>query len=493
MTWDEGVQARYGEMVLAYFRSGFNDLRSIEYLNLRFYGPTYELLLARVVEAFPEHWIDARHLTIALTGLVLLCAVIVFSSRLDNGIWLCVFSAIALLSMPRFIGHLFNNSKDIPFAAGFCVVLTLSSSWLLPAKRDGLHAAILAVVVGFVAGIRPGGLPLMLLFVFLALVARMIWIEGPGGRSLGRLAAHMLLIVLLAWATMIIAWPWAHLAPLSNPLQAITQATSFHQAYPVLYDGNIVSSDRLPADYLFRYLLITTPPVLLVFSIAGVLLLFYRLFEHRNSAPLLSHGYLLLWISMPLLMFWSLRPNTYDGIRHILFLLPAIAICAALSATALLILFRPGRVRWFFGMFILLLFLMPVRDMVRLHPYQSSYFNILVGGLSGAQGRYETDYWVSSYRQAMLWINQQARSRGSEHLNVLVAANHWSLSAASTYASRRVKLIPLFERVEEKTLPPSIDYYLSTYRYQLDRNFPDAPVVYEIARDGARFAVVKGR
>jgi len=40
-----------------------------------------------------------------------------------------------------------------------------------------------------------------------------------------------------------------------------------------------------------------------------------------------------------------------------------------------------------------------VETMVRLHPYQSIYFNRLVGGLAGAAGRYDTDYWALSYRE----------------------------------------------------------------------------------------------
>ena len=40
-------------------------------------------------------------------------------ARLFGSPTVAVFSVLALLMMPRFIGHAFNNSKDIPFACGF--------------------------------------------------------------------------------------------------------------------------------------------------------------------------------------------------------------------------------------------------------------------------------------------------------------------------------------------------------------------------------------
>ncbi|MBN2489800.1 MAG: hypothetical protein JXQ29_03000 [Planctomycetes bacterium] len=36
-----------------------------------------------------------------------------------------------------------------------------------------------------------------------------------------------------------------------------------------------------------------------------------------------------------------------------------------------------------------------------LHPLQYVYFNRLVGGLAGAAGRYDSDYWCASFREAV--------------------------------------------------------------------------------------------
>ena len=52
--------------------------------------------------------------------------------------------------------------------------------------------------------------------------------------------------------------------------------------------------------------------------------------------------------------------------------------------------------------------LSPARDLIVLHPYQATYFNGLVGGVAGAQGRYETDNRVASYSEALSWVDQRA-------------------------------------------------------------------------------------
>jgi hypothetical protein len=46
------------------------------------------------------------------------------------------------------------------------------------------------------------------------------------------------------------------------------------------------------------------------------------------------------------------------------------------------------------------------RSMVVLHPYQYIYFNELIGGLRGAYGLYETDYWHAANREALEWLEQ---------------------------------------------------------------------------------------
>ena len=43
-----------------------------------------------------------------------------------------------------------------------------------------------------------------------------------------------------------------------------------------------------------------------------------------------------------------------------------------------------------------------------LHPYQYIYYNSFIGGPQGAFRRYETDYWMTSFREATAYVNSVA-------------------------------------------------------------------------------------
>ena len=50
-------------------------------------------------------------------------------------------------------------------------------------------------------------------------------------------------------------------------------------------------------------------------------------------------------------------------------------------------------------------------SMIRLHPYQYIYYNGLVGGIRGAQGRYELDYYCHTYAGAVRRLDSLLRDR----------------------------------------------------------------------------------
>jgi len=56
------------------------------------------------------------------------------------------------------------------------------------------------------------------------------------------------------------------------------------------------------------------------------------------------------------------------------------------------------------------------------HPYEPIYYNSLVGGLSGARYKYgfpeATDYWASSYRQGVAWLNANAPPDSALHVPI---------------------------------------------------------------------------
>jgi hypothetical protein len=494
VTWDEGVQARYGELVVAYFDSGLEDRRVDEFLNLRHYGPLFEAAAAFAYRNVPERRYEVRHLAIAATGLVALLATMACARALGLR-WLPALAGLALLGQPRFYGHLFNNSKDVPFAASFAVAMAILAALLVRPEPRWWKTAAAGLAIGVCGATRPGGLPLLVFFLLLAL-AGAAWLRAPtrrlGGSDLRRVGLQAATALVLAWGLLVAVWPSAHPHPFTHPLESIAKAAAFTDVYPVLFEGRSFASTELPSRYLPRFLSISTPPLLLVLAAVGLFGSLLAVRRGPRQPHALAQGLIALWVVVPLGAYVLLRPNVYDGLRHFLFVLPGLALLAALGARFLVGAAPRGPARALTAAALVAGLAWPIRSMAELHPYQSSYFNLFVGGLAGAEGRYETDYWASSYKEGMEWIRERAAERNDRPLRVLVAATRHSRDAAASYAGSAVELSFTFRGEIPGRLPDSYDYYLATTRWGKDQNFPQAPIVHSIGRQGAVFSVIRG-
>jgi hypothetical protein len=508
ITWDEPVQSHYGEGVLRYFASGLADRSVDDFLHMRFYGPLFELLAAVAYAGFPDAKYEIRHLLIGICGLAAVLGVIRIASLLRGG-FVPLLAPLALVAMPRFYGDAFNNSKDAPFACAFVWAVYAMCRFAWPPEREGAPSlpsrrALVACggALGAALATRPGGLPL-LLGIFAAVTTAGHALRGESARGrLGPLALRSAGVLAVAWLAMVLFWPWAHQDPIGNPVRAVLAAFSYPDTFPVLFRGEVTQSDELPRIYLTWYLWIATPPPLLLLSVLGLAQGARQALRHPRSRPSLVFLAVVLWLLAPLVAASVSRPNVYDGLRHVLFVLPALALLAALGAQALADAFAaawptrsalPQRaVLTASAAGLALVIGSSLVHHVRLHPYQTTYFNGFVGGVAGAEGRYETDYWLASYREAIEWVNARSQSEGRE-IRVLVAADVYSRDCAAAFLAPGVRMAHTELRGLAGGLPEEFDYYVATTRYGLDRNFPDAPVAHRIGRDGATFTLIRGK
>ena len=54
--------------------------------------------------------------------------------------------------------------------------------------------------------------------------------------------------------------------------------------------------------------------------------------------------------------------------------------------------------------------------MYRLFPYEYSYYNVIVGGLKGADGKYYIDVWRSAFREAFDTVEKLAGGQSEIHV-----------------------------------------------------------------------------
>ena len=486
VTWDEPVQARYGETVLAYFGAGFEGPVSLTAPNTRHYAPAFELLAALAYSGHPASKYEIRHLLLGLTALLGALAVVRLGSLLGSA-WVAVFASLVFVLLPGFFGDAFNNSKDVPFAVCFAWAALALIRFTGEPERWA-RALACGLALGAALAVRPGGLPMLLgLFTLAAVLSTL---AGVGWRALASRGAAAWL---LAWAVMVAPWPWAHPAPLRHPLEAIATALSFPSRFPVLFEGAVQMSDTLPRHYLVEYVAITTPPLVLALALAGLVAAIARQRREPLAADSRALAVVEIWLLAPLLLSLVVRPNVYDGMRHALFVLPALAVLAGFGAAALISRAPPGWPRRGAAVLLLAACALPLRDLVRLHPYQMTYFNAAVGGLAGANGRYETDYWLSSYKEAIEWVNQRAAERTGSPVRILVAIDGRAWDCAAHYLAPGIEMQAVAQVQPGGEIPAPFDYYVATSRYGADLGFSESPVVHRIGRDGATFSVIRAR
>ena len=496
--WDDHINAVYGKLVAKYFSSGFQDKSCNDLYDLRYYGPLFELLTS---VAFPSGGgypnFALRRFFIALTGLGTVLGVIQLARRLDIKL-VPTFAALSLVFIPRFYGHSYINSKDIPFACAFTWFQVILCCVLLSPQIPWRKVILGGIGYGLVMAIRPGSLPLMV--VLTLLVIGYLWLTGNSPflrwrkeNSVRLLMLKGLVLVATAWGLMIVFWPWAHENPFVNPILAMRQAVRFHNVYPVLFEGLTYNSNSLPWYYLAKTLVITTPIPILCLAVVGVFFAVKLQMQQPRTSSSVVLFLIESWVFAPIALAIVMRPNIYDGLRHFLFLLPGIALLAGYGAACLIRLVQRTSLRLLLAIGLVIVLSQSLVPIIRLHPYQYCYFNALTGGLRGAEGRYETDYWVTSYREAAEWVNAQARNQlpNDQQTFVLVAANSLSITSANYYLEKSMGVGKVFRGDLRGPMPKPYHYYLATTRYGLDKNFDKAPIVKTIGRDGAVFTVVK--
>jgi hypothetical protein len=392
---DEEVQHRYGELIYAYHASGFTDLSVFRYQNLYLYGGLFDLISVILGRILPVDVYVIRHVLCALIGIGGIVAAWA-TARLVAGPRAGFLAAVALTVCGPWFGTMFNHTKDIPFATA----MMGATYFLLRAVRDLprprlTHLLAFGLLLGGALGQRATGL-LMLFYTVVAIV-----IHAPRPLS-WRGSAHFLLhsLVLfvpafaLGYLIMIVGWPWAALH-LFNPVRAIFAFAHFQYPVRTLLSGETYLMAEVPRWYVPLYLAIKMPLAIL----AGAALALASIAALWQSATLRARdtAFVALLVVFPVACQVIGHGPGFSGMRHFSFVVPPLAVLAGIGFDWALSWLESRRralaIATFAGIGTWLLW--PASVMLRLHPYESLFFNSLVGGLQGAQHRYDTDYWVN--------------------------------------------------------------------------------------------------
>ncbi|MFZ1041295.1 MAG: hypothetical protein WCA79_20475 [Anaerolineales bacterium] len=484
-TWDEPLDYRYADALgYAYnpanWLSGHFDLNK-SYGPMPNYhknrGPAY-FLLARepvyLIEILRVHTDDAWHLVNFLTFLLGVYFLYKICERFMQ-FWAAFAISALFLFQPSLWGHAFINPTDSPFLVfltgsvylGFCMVDQLAESKGQPALKTFLQILLPAIFVGIATSIRVLG-PLAGIFVGIYFLTRQ-----PTRQTFLWMALYAAISILVMLAT----WPYLWEGPFGFIEAFQFMANNSIDSPLVLFAGQVYNVSALPRSYLPFYLLFTlTEPVWPLFAL-GLVTAYLKL---KNDFQKLTQALLILiWFMIPLGYTVLLNPANYDGMRHFLFILPPIFIFAGFAFDWL---FEKIHRTWINSLLVVALLTPGIYGIIQLHPYEYTYYNSFIGGTGGVFRRYETDYWLTCYKEAIEEFNQLETQR-------VTLVIHEVPGAAVPYVASNVKI--LVEGPQSSRIRPG-DFVLINTRTNEDmHDFHGAPILLTVGRAGATFCVIK--
>ena len=480
LSWDEPLFYDYAEALkYAYtpanwFSGNFEVERSFgssgsDHANR---GPAYLLIATPFVSLVERLGLDsasAWHLVNFLTfqlGVYLLY-------RLASK-WMGKESALAAAALfafqPLLWGHAFINPKDIPFLTFFLGAVLFGFELVDKYKNNPqlpiFHLLSASFFLGIATSIRILGPLAAILVIFYAFVQKI------------KITDLLKVIWLYASISLLIAfvsWPYLWL----NPLQKFFEVFIFMSDNPtqlnVLFAGENYQAGDMPQRYFPMLLAYTLSEPAYVLIASGIFFGFWK----SDGRQRLTLGILLLWFGIVVGYIYLKRPAMYDGYRHFLFILPPIFIFAGFAFEKI---FARVRSSWQKIAIVLAALMFGILPIVQLHPYQYAYYNQFTGGVGGAFRNYETEYWLTCYREAVLGLNPLAEP-GTQ---LFVRREAY---IAAYYAETGITIRDF--RTEQNEMR-SGDYYLVNTRSNEDLRFlDDQPAVIEVARNGAIFCLIK--
>jgi hypothetical protein len=494
VTWDEDAHNWYGNFVLDYYLSLFTDRTALHWRDLYNYGAIFDTVAAAVNRVSPIGVYETRHLLNALIGIlgVVGCGKL---GRVLGGARTGLIAALLLLLTPNYYGQMFNNPKDIPFAVGviWATYYTVSIVPLLP--RPSIPMLVkLGVAVGMTMGVRIGGL-LLLCELGLLLALDSLWRMIAARRAALLIASAwaafwrvFLPVVLVAYPVMLLFWPWGQTDPIENPLRAL--AFFSHQTFPfqTLFAGRFVPASDLPWTYLPTYIAVALPELILVLLLCAPVVAAAVVWSKRyriGREQALSHFILGFGIVFPVGFAISIKAVLFDGMRHFIFVLPLIAVAAALVGGQALSRLARSRYRWPIYGALAIYGLAHVSVMVMLHPNQYIYYNAFVGGVEGAQRKFKLDYWANSYAEAVQGLERYlvtAYGLDFEDREFTVGVCGPPISADYYFPAN-------FRYTRQRT---RADFFIAFTKDNCDRALPGRSV-YRVERMGALLSVVLDR
>jgi hypothetical protein len=274
-------------------------------------------------------------------------------------------------------------------------------------------------------------------------------------------------------------WPNLWRNPLGGYLASVSVAADFPWVGNIIFAGVKYTHGEHPLFYLPAVFTLQFTETAVVLILAGILLAcIYLVRKAALRWDMLLAG---AWFAAPVAASIVLHSTVYNNFRQFLFVVPPLFLFAGLALQV--IWERLKRRVLIFSSLVALILLPGLYWDWQLHPYQYVYYNALAGGVAEASHYYDMDYWLTTYKEGIEYINQVAPPNSMVYVWI-------SKNTATQYL--RPDLI-LTADPDPKNFAGVQTFYavIPTHFVGSGAYFPKSKVIYEVWRAGALLAQVK--
>jgi hypothetical protein len=495
--WDEVAQLDIAQSNFNYiFKNDPDLLKDTD----RYYGTFFELPLWWLSHLFPRpERVYIRHLMIYGIFVIGVIVFYLIGKQLFKNTYWGLLGAVLLVASPRIFADAFYNSKDIPFMVAFIFAVWVSlnlidalhkpNNWRFIIILMIIHAVSCAILISTrVAG------------VIILLLSSLLFIPTNFGSKSGWKRNFILFVIDFAFivSLTIIFWPILWHDPLNEFIAAFREMGQYPFNPLVLYQGQYFTAPMLPWHYLPVWIGITTPILILIGAIVGILDLIFSGIQLINywvrekvlpatfSIPDALKWVLVAgWLIFPIIAIYLFHSVLYDGWRQMFFIYPAL-ILVAIRGSSIVYAWMIQHTRYAIWARLVLLSVLvvglaePIGFMIRFHPYQNVYFNFLAGNPATLRQRFELDYWGLSYKQA---IDDILAHETEDPIVVSVA------TPSGKYYRDTALSIEQRERLYLTTDVGEAKYFISNFRWHPD-DYPYQDEFYSVDVRGTKIIVV---
>jgi len=422
ITTDEFIFDGYGPKALAWYASGFTDRSQFAFFDAYLYGPWFHILVAIAQSLRLADPFTVRHALTFVVGLAGIAALLPIG-RLAVGRWAGLAAIVLCLTTGNLYGHLFFTPNDMPFLAA----MTWATLGVVAMASRAVPTWPATVATGLATGLaiatRFGGVLAEAYLVGAMALAAIDLALSPRPARRQALVAILLRTVaalVLGWCVAWALWPWLQIGnPITQFIAVYDYFVRSYVQFPFKAWGETLYSGALPWHYIPGQLLARLPEGFVgllgcaaLFSVAATIDGIGALRAEIARAGMAriaraailrvaqARAFLVVVVAAlgPPIFVVARGSVVFDGIRHILFILPPLAMLAASALRKLIPFFSrcPRAAACAVGLHVAA----TVGTMVYLHPLEYIAMNGFAGGTAGAYGRFDLDYWSAAATEA---------------------------------------------------------------------------------------------